>query len=295
MARAKHERNASRPAGGTRPPRNRPTPDWPILVLAVLGVLITAYLSIVALNRDMPAFCSAGSSCELVQQSRWSTLFGAPIAIWGFGLYLLVALRALFASPKPGPWRRTWMFAALGLAISLYLTIATWIGVQAFCAWCLVSLAIWIAIFVLATVRRPPGGPGMPWSRFALNNGIVVLLVLGVMGMAQAGWLEPPEDPRLKALAEHLSARGVKFYGASWCPNCNQQKELFGRSAGRLPYIECSPNGRTGPVAFECVSAGLEGYPTWVIRNRKYAQVLNPEELAARSGFDWKGFEAGKD
>jgi uncharacterized membrane protein len=270
----------------------RLTPDWPVLVLSLIGAVLTAYLSLVALNRDAPAFCAVGSGCELIQQSRWSTLFGAPIALWGFGLYLALALSALFATPKVKPWRRIWLLAALGLAISLYLTFAGWIAIDAFCGWCLLSLALLAAIFAIATWRRPSTAPGMPWSRFALNNGIVLALVLGVLHAAQAGWLQPPESPRLRALAEHLAARGAKFYGASWCPNCREQKELFGRSAERLPYVECSPDGAKAPVALTCVSAGIEGFPTWIIRGRRYPNVLQPEELAQRSGFDWDGFVA---
>ncbi len=56
-----------------------------------------------------------------------------------------------------------------------------------------------------------------------------------------------PEDPVVQALAEHLEL-GALFYGASWCPHCQQQKALFGASAGRLPQVECSPGGRTSAV-----------------------------------------------
>lgn len=266
------------------------TPDWLLFGLALAGALLTGYLAMVALNETAPAFCSAGSGCDVVQHSRWSRLFGIPIALWGFGLYALIALCALFATARVKSWRRLWSLALLGLAISVYLTLAGAIALDAFCAWCLLSLALIAAIFGIVTLRRPNTAPGVPWRRWLLNHGIVLVVAIGVLHVAQAGLLVRPEDPRLKALAEHLSARGAKFYGASWCPNCQTQKELFGRSAARLPYIECSPNGRNGAVAFACVSDNVTAYPTWIIRGRPYPEVLQPEQLARRSGFDWEGF-----
>lgn len=290
---AKHRRDRTRRDTSPPPPARRPrlTPDWVIFALAVAGVLLTGYLTIVALGRTPAAFCAVGSGCDIVQQSRWSTLLGAPIALWGFGLYVLLALSALFASSKVKSWRRTWSLALVGVLVSLYLTVSTVVALQAWCAWCLVSFALLVAILVLATVRRPPTAPGEPWARWLRGQAILGVVLLGAMHVVQAGWLMPPEDPRLAALAEHLEARGVKFYGASWCPKCQEQKDLFGRSAERLPYVECSPQGPRGPVSFTCVSANVQGYPTWIIRGRTYGEVMSPEELARRSGFDWAGYK----
>ena len=40
--------------------------------------------------------------------------------------------------------------------------------------------------------------------------------------------------------AKCLGEKGLKFYGAFWCPHCQAQKALFGKSKELLPYIECS-------------------------------------------------------
>ncbi|MBI2035942.1 MAG: hypothetical protein HYT12_04685 [Candidatus Liptonbacteria bacterium] len=37
-----------------------------------------------------------------------------------------------------------------------------------------------------------------------------------------------------------LKEKGVVFYGAFWCPHCQNQKKLFGKSQKLLPYLECS-------------------------------------------------------
>lgn len=295
MARKRRETAAPR----STPPKARgwqkPTPDWIVLVPALLGMLLTAYLTIAALNESAPAFCTDGSGCDLVQQSQWSRLFGIPVAFFGFGLYLLLAFGALFATARQPGWRRQWTLALVGVAVSVYLTAVAAIALQTFCGWCLLSFALILGIFVVLTLRRPAAGPGVTWKQWLANCAVLLVALLGTMYVAQSGLLMPPEDPRLKALAEHLDARGAKFYGASWCPTCQNQKELFGRSAERLPYVECSPQGRNGPVEFACVSADVSAYPTWIIRGRRYTEIMQPEELARRTAFDWNGYSASAD
>lgn len=260
------------------------TRDKVVLALSLFGMLLTGYLSFVAFDGSGAAFCSEGSGCDVVQGSRWSRFLGLPIAAWGFALYALLAWSAWRPAPGGVRWRRLWRLSFLGLAASVYLTLAGGIALQAFCAWCLLSLATMAAIFVLVQWSRPAG---VPWPTWLLGNGLVALALVAMLHLSATGLLQRPEDPRLRGLAEHLQTSGVKFYGASWCSNCITQKKAFGASAARLPYVECSPNGRNGGVAFECTSAGITGYPTWMIDGMPYVEVIAPERLAGMTGYDW--------
>ena len=62
--------------------------------------------------------------------------------------------------------------------------------------------------------------------------------------------------------AKCLKDKGAVFYGAFWCPHCQNQKKMFGSSEKFLPYVECStPDGRSQlPV---CNEKQITGYPTW--------------------------------
>jgi hypothetical protein len=114
----------------------------------------------------------------------------------------------------------------------------------------------------------------------------VVILLLHANYVAPQPEPDGPEDLMTRALAEHLAEKGVLFYGASWCEHCQQQKRLFGASASRLPYIECSPAGRNGPQSASCSRAGVRSYPTWVINGRAIVgQVLSLAQLADATGF----------
>lgn len=287
--------NRARERAAKRYRIRRPEPDWPVTTLALLGMLLTAYLTVLAGSGDQAAFCGPESGCALVQQSRWSTLFGLPLALWGFGLYALIAFVAALGAPGARRWKRLWMLAGLGLVISLYLTAVGWIALNAFCGWCLLSLLNIAAIFGINAWRRPGRAPGMPWSRWALNSGAVAVFAVAFIQLYYSGVFQPPEDPRLRALAEHLESRDATFYGAFWCPSCQRQRRLFGASAERLPYVECTPDGRNAPPAMACLEAGVENYPTWVIDGERETGVMQPRKLARLSGFDWSGFDSDAD
>ena len=64
-----------------------------------------------------------------------------------------------------------------------------------------------------------------------------------------------------------------------------EQKDLFEASVDRLPYVECSPNGKEGLKALVCVEEQINTYPTWVIKGRKYKGMLTLEQLAEYSGY----------
>lgn len=278
------------------PPVKHPTvrprrPDWPVFWLGVVGMLITAFLSFQASTTGGLPLCTEGSACDLIQQSRWSMLFGIPVAVWGLLTYALITLLSWEMRPSVKRWRWLWTLSLLGLGISLYLTIVGIVQIEAICLWCMASLATIAAIFGVLSWRRPESGPGKPWKVLLLDRGAMLVLILALMHLHYGGYLSPgfgAEDPQLQALAEHLAEEDARFYGAFWCPACQEQMDLFGASQDRLPYVECTPDGRGGVRAAACVTAGVETYPTWIIEDRRHTGVLEPRELARLSGFDWE-------
>ena len=283
----KRSPHRDRPAAPT--PRPATPPDKVMLALAALGLLITGYLAWTAGSGSPSAFCGADGGCDAIQRSGWSTLLGLPMALWGFGLYAVVAWVSL--SRKAAPllrWQRQWRLVLLGLAISVYLTAVGAVALDAFCIGCLASLAVLAAMFGWLQLRRPVSAPGQPWKRWWAVQALPVLLVVAVLHVHQSGLLhQRPESRRAAALAQHLSDYGAKFYGASWCVECRQQKRRFGHAADRLPYVECSPGGRNTPMTSTCAAAGVTVFPTWVIDGIQHNGVLEPQQLAVLTRFDW--------
>ena len=147
----KSERRARRGKSGriSVPRRNRSLPNRPLLVLALGGMALTAYLSANAWFGNQAAFCGAGTSCDLVQSSRWSVLFGLPIAFWGFLSYAALGFIALRVKRTLAHWTYGWIVALVGLAFSLYLTAISLFVVKSACLYCLASLALMTASFAV--------------------------------------------------------------------------------------------------------------------------------------------------
>lgn len=273
------------------PAKARPSrrPDWPIVALALLGIAITGYLTVVAWLDGGAALCTAGSGCDVIQQSRWSSVLGLPLALWGLAVYALLAGLAWRGSARLKDWQRLWTLALLALVISLYLTLVGLWSLGAVCIWCLASLVVLVAIFAALTVRRPASAPGAAWSNWLINRGVIAVLLVGALHFYYHydSLLARAPDERLQALAEHLERTGAKYYGAFWCVNCQRQHSLFGPAKEQLPYVECSPDGRQGIVAPACRRARVQSYPTWIIEGERYEGVQQPQALARYSGFPW--------
>jgi hypothetical protein len=105
----------------------------------------------------------------------------------------------------------------------------------------------------------------------------------------QEGELPPPittrSTSRALSIAAQLQALDARLYGAYWCGHCYDQKQALGREAmSRIPYIECSREGRDAQVQL-CKDKNIPGYPTWEIRGALFPgeQALDElEEIVSR-------------
>src|SRR5512143_3304835 len=76
------------------------------------------------------------------------------------------------------------------------------------------------------------------WRKIALY-GAVILAVLGT-----AYYFDRRKAHQYDGFAQCLKDRGVRMYGAWWCPHCQEQKEKFGEASFKLaPYVECGVPG----------------------------------------------------
>lgn len=277
---------------GSNPPSQshalRPGPNWPLLAVASLGMVLTAYLSFTALTGGAVQGCAVGGGCDTVLTSRWATLLGLPTSLWGlFGYAALAAVAFVRRADKQ--WSYAWTVAFFGVCYSVYLTVVSLTMLGSACPYCLTSLALMTATLALVTWQRPPELAHRSWVWLvAPRAALAAVVILALHGNYVRPQAEPvgPEDPMVRALAEHLAKEDVLFYGASWCPHCQEQKRLFGASVSRLPYVECNLAGPNAPQSSACTRAGIQSYPTWIINGRAIVgQVLSLAELANATGF----------
>jgi uncharacterized membrane protein/glutaredoxin len=269
----------------------RDGPNWPLFALAAVGMALSGYLTLTAWLGKQVAFCTEGAGCDVVLNSQWSTLFGMPTAFWGFVTYALLAAVA-WNRYADNQWRWAWAISFFGVLYSLYLTSISLFELKATCPYCLTSLGLMAAIFLLTTFQRPANMTKFswgPWLAKCVAGAAVIIVALHLTYAGYLGDAPGPEDPWIRSLAEHLTKSNVKFYGASWCPHCMEQKKLFGGSVKRIPYIECSPGGPQAPQAEVCKNNNIESYPTWVIDGQRRTGVLPLDELAQLSKFNYQG------
>jgi uncharacterized membrane protein len=142
-----------------QPKRRYAAPRVVLLVLAVLGFLISAYLTWTHYAGLTPVCTGSGEGCETVQSSRYATIAGVPVALLG-----LIAYSGLIFSAVV--WKETgiylgFLITLVGTLFSAYLTYLEIFVIGALCQWCLASAAIMVAALIctaLATRRLTQQG-----------------------------------------------------------------------------------------------------------------------------------------
>jgi uncharacterized membrane protein len=129
-------------------------------VVAVLGIAVATYLTVVRAEGDSPT-CVIGGGCGTVQKSEYSELAGVPVAWLG----LLAYVGLLIAALLPGQLGRALglFTAVVSFGFSAWLTYAELFIIDAICAWCvtsaiLVTLALIITVMRAASPSPTPGG-----------------------------------------------------------------------------------------------------------------------------------------
>lgn len=311
--------------------RRRSTPwihRWsrPIMgAIAILGALLTAYLTVTKLAGATPAcLASAGaegaSSCKDVLNSPYANIFGLPLSLFGFLAYTSMAVFALaplaiktedkrsLSSPIQN-W--TWLLLFAGATamtiFSGYLMYLLAFEIKAVCLWCIASATFSISLLVLALIGRSWEDIGQLFFTGILVGMLTLITTFAVYANVNqpvvtdgptippittqpspgVGWANTTNSGAAEiALAEHLTKVGAKMYGAWWCPHCHEQKLLFGQEAfSKINYIECDPSAQKNPQPQLCDQAGIKSYPTWQINGKLEPGVLTGEKLAQLTGY----------
>src|SRR5215210_4295402 len=125
-----------------------------LLVLAVLGFLISAYLTWTHFAGLTPVCTGSGEGCETVQSSRYASVLGIPVALLGLFAYSGLIFSAVM-------WKEAgiylgFLISLVGTLFSAYLTYLEIFVIGALCQWCLASAAIMpVALICTALAVHP--------------------------------------------------------------------------------------------------------------------------------------------
>lgn len=122
-----------------------------LVVLSIVGLLVSAYLTWVHILGVAPVCLTGSGGCETVQASRYSEILGFPVATLGMAGYLGLLFSALL---RGGVGIILGLFVALvGALFNLYLTWLELFVIHAICQYCVTSAILMLASLVLAAVR----------------------------------------------------------------------------------------------------------------------------------------------
>src|ERR1700743_2416901 len=123
-----------------------------MLVLTVLGVVLASYLTYIHYAGIKPLCGTNGGGCEIVQTSKYSTLFGLPVALIGLLGYIAI-LGSLLVPESERSRLATVAFTVVGFGFSAYLTYRELFSIHHICEYC-VSSAVIVTILMCLSVWR---------------------------------------------------------------------------------------------------------------------------------------------
>lgn len=126
-------------------------------ILALIGLIDSAYLTWVKLAHQ-EAKCNFGlGDCYTVNTSRYSEIYGIPIALLGVLAYLAILLLLVFEHRHPF-LKEYAPLAVFGISLagtlySAYLSYIEAVVLHAWCPYCVLSAIVITAIFLLSLPR----------------------------------------------------------------------------------------------------------------------------------------------
>lgn len=119
-----------------------------LLLLSIAGFFDSSYLTILHYQNVIPP-CNIALGCETVLTSRFSTILGVPISLFGSVFFLTLIFLLLLPQRK-----LFYIFFKLlswsGILVSAILLYIQAFVLHAFCQYCLLSEVIILGIFILS-------------------------------------------------------------------------------------------------------------------------------------------------
>ncbi len=254
--------------------------------LCVMGALVSGYLLVADFVLGGAELCLTGKGCDVVRESRYSSIGGIPVSLLGVLGYAAMAAVSVSRLGRRTKWNLLFWLSAVAVGFSAYLTYLELFIIEALCSWCIASAAIAAALFLLAASRTT----GNAIKSF---GGAAALFVLVFAASYSIHSPAPQENPPSAAtfyqvsLAKYLSEREATMYGSHTCVHCENQKELFGGAFGHITYVECSRSGPDPDPAL-CAAKNIKSYPTWEIGGEFHEGIKTLEQLGEISGYSGK-------
>lgn len=132
------------------------TPNRVIILIALLGIVLTLFLWSIHFkgtqNVDPFIPCTPNGGCEEVLTSKYSKMFGVPVAIFGLFYYLYILLISFQREFIKHTLLNNLLTTGIiwGFIYTIYLRYLDIFVIRSICIWCLISAGL---IVLLGIVR----------------------------------------------------------------------------------------------------------------------------------------------
>jgi uncharacterized membrane protein len=128
-----------------------------IYIATIIGLIDSGYLSITKIIAT-DLYCAPGlGDCQSVNASTWSSLFGIPVAYFGFLTYFAILLLMIFGKKIKivAPYQEYLYFfiTLIGILFSGYLTYIEVAVLHTYCQWCVLSAIMMTILFVTSVIK----------------------------------------------------------------------------------------------------------------------------------------------
>lgn len=244
-----------------------------LLAFAAIGLAASAFSSYVhyrlLTDPGYSSFCDVNASvnCTQAYLSRYGSLWGVPVALWGVLFFAVVLLLLIAGGRSRSAVRESipgyiFLLSTAGLAIVLYLAWASFFQLRTVCLFCATTYIAVVAIFILSggaltvPVAALPRRLGSDLRSLGNSPGALAAALLVVAGIGAAiAWFPresaavttatpsfPPLTDQQRADLEKwwtlqpkvdlpISADGAKVlvvkFSDFMCPACRQTYEFY--------------------------------------------------------------------
>ena len=127
-----------------------------LIALTIIGLLVSIYMTIYKITSN-DSMCIGSKDCSVVNASRYSEIYGIPVAVVGALGYAAI-LAVLLLERNPGFFKQNGTMLLFGLSLTgflftLYLIFLEIALIKAYCPFCITSQATMTIIFILSVIR----------------------------------------------------------------------------------------------------------------------------------------------
>jgi uncharacterized membrane protein len=126
------------------------------LALAIVGLIVSIYMTVYKVSSN-DALCLGSGDCSTVNASRYSEIYGFPVASVGIAGYFAILLIHWYEN-RDKFFKRNGPLLVFGLALTgflftLYLIYIEFAVLKALCPFCLVSQITMTILFLISIIR----------------------------------------------------------------------------------------------------------------------------------------------